>query len=167
MKNTLWIFLALFISAAAHGQQDCPCCTDAHRQFDFWLGDWTVYDTTGKQIGENTIVSQEDGCLLAEHWRGAGGTTGRSINFVDRADGSWNQVWIDNQGNKLVLKGEGSPGKMVMRSTVTKHPRSGKDFYNQISWTVQGDGSVMQQWDLIFEADQEMRTVFKGIYRKE
>jgi hypothetical protein len=34
---------ALFVAFAAFGAAAAPpCAADPHRQFDFWIGDWTV-----------------------------------------------------------------------------------------------------------------------------
>ena len=83
-KKIFFLILILFsISYSSFAQSDstqtkkpCACCLEEYKQFDFWEGDWTVYDTTGTEVGKNTIVKLEDNCILNEHWRGAGGTTG-------------------------------------------------------------------------------------------
>ena len=103
MKSILTGFAAAIVLAAATAgstlAQDKapppPPCTDAQfRVFDFWAGAWDVYNANGKKAGDNTITIEEGGCLLVEHWAGAGGGTGQSYNFVDRATGKWRQVWV-------------------------------------------------------------------------
>jgi len=44
-------------------QEDCPCCTEYHQQFDFWVGEWNVYNVEGIQVGENQILKLEDGTV--------------------------------------------------------------------------------------------------------
>jgi hypothetical protein len=45
------------LAAAVSADAPPPACAAAtHRQFDFWIGDWKVYDPTGKAVGENRTV---------------------------------------------------------------------------------------------------------------
>ena len=37
-------------SALVKAQDGCPCCTENHKQFDFWVGEWIVYDTAGNKV---------------------------------------------------------------------------------------------------------------------
>ena len=114
--GSLLIMIMLFSHWKVQSQAICPCCTTQHQLFDFWVGDWMVYDTTGNKVGENTIVKQEDNCLLSEHWRGAGGSTGRSYNYYDPSDSTWNQLWLDNSGTILKLKGSAGTNTMSRKS---------------------------------------------------
>ena len=57
------------------------------RDFDFWIGEWDVFGPQGRQVGTNSITPLLDGAALAEHWRGAGGVEGHSINAYDEAAG--------------------------------------------------------------------------------
>ncbi len=157
----------LFVATASFGQSPaCPCCTDHHQGFDFWVGNWNVYDTTGKLVGENEIVKLEDNCIINEHWKGASGTTGRSYNYFNRADSTWNQVWVDNGGNSLVLKGRATPGVMILES----EPKPGKKvkwYKNRVTWTLNKDGSVLQLWQIVDDQDKVLSEAFRGIYRKK
>ena len=166
MKHLIFFLALLTVGVVQAQNKPCACCTEAHVQFDFWVGDWIVYDTTGVQVGENTIVKLENGCILSEHWRGAKGTTGRSYNYFNAQDSSWNQTWVDNSGGSLVLKGKASKNQMVMKSEL--QPGKKVDFYyNQISWTKNQDGSVTQIWDIFSKEGAFLARLFKGIYKKK
>lgn len=172
-KKTFFIFILCLLSFSVFSQNDstttekpCACCTQNHQQFDFWVGDWTVYDTTGTEVGKNTIIKLEDDCILNEHWRGASGTTGRSYNYFNKADSTWNQVWLDNSGGNLILKGNlKKEGIMVMRSELLQGQK-GK-YYHQITWTKNEDDSVTQRWDIQNEKHETISLAFLGIYKKE
>ncbi|MBK7967386.1 MAG: hypothetical protein IPK10_20365 [Bacteroidetes bacterium] len=99
------------LSPSLMAQSPCACCTENHKAFDFWVGDWMVFDTSGNKIGENKIDKIEGNCIINEHWIGGKGNTGSSYNFYDATDSTWNQLWIDSQGGNLVLKGKASPTK--------------------------------------------------------
>lgn len=147
-------------------QTDCACCTEFHKQFDFWVGNWNVYDTTGVQIGENLVVKLEDNCIINEHWIGFAGSTGRSYNYFNIYDSTWNQLWIDNNGGNLVLKGSLSENRMVLKSDLLAGTKV--DWYsNQISWTNNTDGSVTQTWQILDKNDRPLNTIFVGIYKRK
>lgn len=126
-----------------------------------------MYDTTGTVIGENTITKLEDNCILNEVWRGKGGTTGRSYNYFNPSDSTWNQLWIDNTGSNLILKGNGSDGtKMVLSSDLL--PGKKIDFYrNRITWSLNEDGSITQIWEVVDKQGTKLNELFKGIYKKK
>lgn len=68
MKQITLLLLAIS-SLTINAQNPCKCCDEPHQPFDFWKGDWTVLDTNGNQVGENTITKIESDCILQEKWR--------------------------------------------------------------------------------------------------
>ena len=146
--------------------QECACCTKQHQQFDFWVGDWNVYDTLGNLVGENTIEKLVAECVLSEFWRGKSGGVGRSYNYFNLADSTWNQVWIDASGSNLELKGKLIEGKIILQSEL--QPGQKIDWYrNRITWTPNDDGSVTQHWEILNKEGLVISEVFKGIYKKK
>ncbi|MCM8569350.1 hypothetical protein NE848_08165 [Gramella jeungdoensis] len=160
----LSIFLFIPITLISQNN-DCACCTPAHEQFDFWVGNWEVFNEKGKKIGENLIEKLEDNCILSENWEGEKGGSGKSFNYYDPADSTWNQLWISNSGNILKLKGEGKPDKMILKSEPVKGEKG--NYYNKITWTKNPDGSVTQLWELYDLQGNLLNEAFKGIYRKK
>ncbi len=88
--------LALLLPAALAAQTgQRPTCDAAEfRQFDYWVGEWTVHDTTGRQIAESSIRRAASGCAIAEEWRPIGGQVGVSHSWYEPGDGRWHQQWI-------------------------------------------------------------------------
>ncbi len=166
-KKAILLVLSLFLtSQLLYAQNNCNCCTENHNQFDFWVGDWVVYDTLGNQVGENLIVKLEDGCIINEHWKGSKGSTGRSYNYFNAKDTTWNQLWIDNSGENLVLKGKAEPDKMILKSELKKGQKVDW-YYDQITWSKNKDGSVTQLWERFDKNNNLLSVAFKGIYRKK
>ena len=163
LVSLLLLFTALSLNTLA--QNNCPCCTENHQQFDFWVGHWTVSDTNGTILGENRIEKLEQGCILNEHWTGAKGSTGKSYNYYDSTTSTWNQLSIDAQGSNLKLKGSLVDNKMILRSEAQKG-KSGT-YYNQITWTNNSNGTVTQQWDILDGELNVSKTVFLGIYKRK
>lgn len=154
-------------SSMAQGDEPCPCCSESHRAFDFWVGDWNVYNTEDKLVGTNRIVSMQDGCVLQENWVASDqSNTGTSYNYFDGNDSTWNQLWISNTGYILKLKGNvDRSGAMILRSELLKSPKG--TYYHQISWTKNKDGSVTQRWDILNKDGDLINKAFEGIYRKK
>jgi hypothetical protein len=166
MRLALVLLSIVLLSNTSNAQSTCVCCTDDHKLFNFWIGDWNVYDSTGKLVGENTIVAQVDSCILREYWRGTAGSVGRSYNYFDRSDGTWNQLWIDKQGNSIKLNGTGEEGKMEMSSEFWE-AGPGTEVQNRISWTLLENGEVNQRWDILDRSGTILQTLFNGYYRKK
>jgi tetratricopeptide (TPR) repeat protein len=95
-----------------------PCKSPEFRQFDFWVGDWEVQDPAGNVVGHNLVTLEQDGCLIIEHWKDAGGVqTGMSFNYYDIRDKKWHQLYLDNSGNAgafPAMAGNVTDGKMVL-----------------------------------------------------
>jgi hypothetical protein len=123
-----------------------------------------VFDTTGKIVGENLIIKLENNCIISEHWKDVSGGSGRSYNYYNSSDSTWNQVWVDSQGSNLVLKGNAEKNKMILRSELM--PGKKVDLYrNSITWTKNEDGTVTQLWEILDKKDAILTTAFHGIYR--
>ena len=162
--QALLITLALFLCTLfGQAQTSCNCCTANHQQFDFWVGDWDVYDTGGKKVGENKIEKLENDCIVSENWKGTTGGSGKSYNYYNTADSTWNQVWISNSGNNLVLKGKAATNKMILKSELIKNEKG--NYYNQITWTKNEDNTVTQLWEIINEKGESLSVAFEGIYK--
>jgi len=171
MMKSIIIFLAFFaLTGTLKAQTNCECCNETHKQFDFWVGEWIVLDSLGNKVGENQISKIEENCIVLEHWKGAKGGTGTSHNYYDKTDSTWNQLWIDNKGNVLKLKGRLESGKMVLKSDPDSSGVKGKNndsTYNQITWSQNEDGTVSQLWETYDQNDKPVKTVFLGIYHRK
>jgi len=171
MKTYITIFL-LFISfhIQVKGQTDqpsaCNCCSEKHRQFDFWLGEWEAF-SNGNLAGTNSISLLQDSCLIRENWISAGGTyTGTSYNFYNEANDQWQQLWIDNQGGYLELHGNFEANRMVL-SSEEMTSQKGEKYRNRITWTDNPDGTVRQQWEISKDGGESWEAVFDGLYKKK
>lgn len=163
---TLLTFLILFCSStfAQQTKSKCNCCTPSYQQFDFWVGEWNVYDTTGALTGYNVIKKIQGGCGIQENWRDGNGGTGTSLNYYDKSDSTWNQLWVDDKGNQLKLKGKYENDRMTLKSELKKGKKVDW-YYDQISWWTNKDGSVNQHWEIFDKEGKRIKVVFKGLYQ--
>ncbi len=160
-------FLALILASSAVAQTDTPvimCGSAEHHAFDFWEGTWRVTTPDGKHLGDNSLVKIQDGCILRENWRSATSPyTGTSYNFYNQKSAQWEQLWLDNQGGSLHMRGNRVDDKMIMTTEKVKN-EDGDEQFNQITWTANADGTVRQEW-LLITAGQEDKVLFDGLYQ--
>lgn len=166
MKLLLSILLFFCLSALVFAQENsCSCCTSNHNDFDFWIGEWQVINKDGSLAGTNIIQKIQDNCSLKENWISAKGNfTGTSFNFYNSTSNQWEQIWIDNQGGILHLKGSRKENQMILQSEESIN-KNGQPLYNRISWTLNDDGSVRQLWETITN-NKDVTIAFDGLYKK-
>ncbi len=154
-----------FASARADSQPPpSPCAAPEFHQFDFWIGTWTVATPDGKAAGTSRIERVAGGCAILEHWSGAKGGEGKSINFYRPEDGKWHQTWAGSGASFLFLDGALSDGHMVLTGT-TRTP-AGDAQIERITWTPEKNGTVTQEWAQSTDGGTVWTTVFTGIYTR-
>jgi hypothetical protein len=139
--------------------------------FDFWIGEWDVFGPLGKQAGVNRITRMfeaVDSGMLHEHWHGAGGVEGRSINAYDASRGCWHQTWMDSTGGVLLLDGGLRDGAMVLEGW---GPGGDDDLdrvdRQRITWTRNDEGAeVRQLWETSSDDGKTWTVAFDGRYRR-
>jgi hypothetical protein len=143
-----------------------PCMADArHSQFDFWVGQWNVFLADGRQAGSNTISKTESGCLLMEHWKGAGGSTGTSMNYFDPVAGQWVQVWVSGDATIIDIRGGLEDGSMVLAGSIKDAANpAGADFRG--TWTLLEDGRVRQFFEQSQDEGNTWTPWFEGFYAR-
>lgn len=77
----------------------------------------------------------------------------------------WEQIWIDNQGGSLHLKGNRIANQMILR-TDDEINKNGDTFYHQVTWTKNEDGTVRQLWET-FTKGKPVAIAFDGIYKRK
>jgi hypothetical protein len=160
--------LALALSCYLPMSANAACDAPEFRQFDFWIGDWEVVGGPGSPAegqvqGHNRIEKVAAGCALSEHWRGAKGLDGRSLNAWDAQARRWRQFWIGGDGVLLQLEG-GLQGKdMVLEGEL--RGASGGVQRQRIRWTPHEDGRVTQRWEASDDGGATWNVRFLGIYR--
>lgn len=167
-RDAVAVALALLAAATTATAQDTkasPCQAPEHRQFDFWLGTWTVTDRDGAVQGTNTISRILDGCVLYESWSGAGGSRGHSFNIYSATRKAWHQTWVDASGTLLLLDGGLVDGRMVLEGDTPARDGSGT-LHHRITWTPVNEAEVTQHWQVTRDGGETWRELFFGVYRK-
>lgn len=153
---------AIALGAAA-SVAAAPCDTPAHRQFDFWLGEWEVRTPDGKLAGINRIEREYNGCVIHERYTSERDYKGESLNTYDAGRKVWHQTWVDNDGTLLLLDGALRGKSMVLEGQDIDD--KGSTVKHRITWTSNPDGSVRQHWESTNEKGA-WTTVFDGLYTR-
>jgi ketosteroid isomerase-like protein len=135
--------LGLLVSttAAAHAQgpNGQPCAAPEYRQFDFWLGDWDVYDIgSAKSNARVRVDSILDGCVLREHYEDGTGMVGESFTIFDSGRKTWHQTWVTNRGRLLTIEGGSLNGSIVLSGAY--YLDNAKEVRVRGTWTPVADG---------------------------
>ena len=130
-------------------RQKRPCIYSAEaRQFDFWVGDWDVFNTLGQKAGTNSVQLFSDGCGLLENWTNTTGGDGKSINFYDTGTGKWYQSWIGTGGGALRYSGNFREGAMRFEGETIAN---GAKTFQKLTFTKLDENTVRQ----LFEASTD------------
>jgi len=164
-----WILsAALFVVSyplLAQGAPEQPCQEPTYREFDFWVGEWEVFDSQGERVGESSITIEERGCLLVEHWRSATGGRGQSYNFFDHTSGQWREIFVSNWGTKDYRGGLDEKGRMVLAGTIGYADGYRAPFRGM--WTPNDDGTVTQYLEEYNADARQWEDWFTGTYRRK
>jgi len=160
--------LLLLLAAAPRLAAQAPpgCQAPEHRQFDFWIGDWTVTTPQGNLAGTNRIERIIGGCVLQEHWSSSNGGDGTSLNMWNAADGQWHQVWMDAGGNMLELAGKLEGTRMVLSGTHATPGKPGMLTTERVTWTPLEGGNVRQFWESSTDGGATWAIQFDGLYTR-
>ncbi|MGB6310762.1 MAG: hypothetical protein WBF89_23505 [Steroidobacteraceae bacterium] len=123
------------------------CDTPEHHQFDFWVGDWQVFDADSHQlVALDRVEKHSQGCIIQQNltfltdlYRRPGVKYRLAGISVNRFDGeAWLQMWADNQWGAIFLRGSlDARGAMVLVSVIPSRNRDVKLVYEK-----RADGTV-------------------------
>lgn len=147
-------------------RQAYPCEHDpAFAEFDFWVGDWDVHLANGTFAGTNRIRREQRGCVLIENWSGASGGSGTSINYVDKTDGRWVQVWNGAGGSQIHIRGGMTKNGMLLEGTL-HYVATGQTLPFRGLWTPLEDGRVRQYFEQSNDGAESWAPWFEGFYTR-
>ncbi|WP_169303077.1 DUF1579 family protein [Thalassotalea mangrovi] len=164
-QTRLLVIIIAMISWPAMANSNCK--GDGYSQFDFWLGEWQVFNETngsannGNAPSSSKITKILGDCSILEEYQTANGFAGKSLNIFNKQNASWHQTWVDNSGLLLQLDGQFSDGKMVLKGEIVN--KDGKTIEQKISWQALDNGDVRQIWQQRSAAG-EWQVLFNGRY---
>ncbi|MGZ8541242.1 MAG: tetratricopeptide repeat protein [Chitinophagaceae bacterium] len=141
-----------------------PCAADPkQREFDFWIGEWDVFQNGTSQVVGHSVVQKVSGeCALLENWESARATNnGKSLNYYDVQSNSWEQDWVGSMGGAQRYL-NGIYRDSAMRFTY-ESINNGKKVTGNLIFYNMGPGKVRQFQD-VSEDGKTFTTSFDFIY---
>jgi hypothetical protein len=140
------------------------CSAAEHHELDFWIGEWTVYNTADNvEYGSSRIVPVMDGCGSQENYASpaapGGAYFGTSYSGFDRRDKRWHQMYIDVNGNVTWYSGALN-GKNMELTAPGKPGSVQKMVYKPLP-----DGSVEQVGTLSTDGGKSWQLSYDYTYR--
>jgi hypothetical protein len=136
-------------------------CTDpVYRQFDFWLGEWSVTSPNqppGAPPTPSDITLEPGGCAVFENF---GQGSGRSVNVYSPTDGQWHQTYVFSTGQRLTLIGGLEGEAMVLTGGSPGPPGS----FQRWTWSRLSEGRVRQLLEVSGDGGITVTTPFDGTY---
>ncbi|RMF80548.1 MAG: tetratricopeptide repeat protein [Planctomycetota bacterium] len=132
------------------------------RDFDFWVGEWDVYNPQGAKVGVNRISRGANGYIILEEWRSANGGVGKSMNYFDPSERKWKQVWVSGNGGVAYYTGEFRDGAMRFSGRTIKP--NGDELAARMVFTPQPGGKVRQFIEHSADGGKTWRVYFDGTY---
>lgn len=152
MKVALLLTAAL-LSNNLTAQPAGPSSAPEALQFDFWIGEWDLtWNDTIK--GENSVTKEMDGCVIFEHFNNPlNQYRGWSWSVYNVQTRQWQQTWVDNSGDYILLTGGMESDKMIL-ATADDKTASGTlrrmVFYNisknSFDWTWEASDDNGKTW---------------------
>jgi len=104
---------AKLVEQAQKNQRPCAYAPE-NRQFDFWLGEWSVATTQGAiPSGDSKIELILEDCVIQENWKSLNNPySGKSYNIYNQSLKRWEQYWVDNVGGNIFFYGGLKDGAM-------------------------------------------------------
>jgi hypothetical protein len=157
----------VLLGAPPAGREKQVCASPSYRQFDFWIGDWDVFDVDNPAIKVARVRVEPilNGCVLREDYAGADGHEGQSFSIFDASRQLWHQTWVTNNGQMLVIEGGMHGAEMVLSGvdhTDNGKLRSVRGVWKPVSGGVResatrstDNGATWSPWfDLLFRPHQ-------------
>lgn len=91
------------------------CKDPTYHQFDFWAGNWDVFDVgSPTKVAHARVDSILEGCVLREDYRSKNGHEGQSFTIFDASRKLWHQTWVTSDGVLLEIEGRFANSEMVL-----------------------------------------------------
>lgn len=121
-----------------------PCAAEEFAAFDFWVGEWDVFQTgTDRQVATSRIEKVSGGCAVRETWMPLQGGGGVSLTTLDPQTGNWHQLWVGAQPGRIFFEGGPVDGAMVLTG-YWGLDAEGRANLVRMTYTLGEDGSVRQ-----------------------
>jgi hypothetical protein len=151
-------------STFAASDSGCSAELEA-RQFDFWLGDWTVTFPGATGNGTSRVYLSLDQCLLTESWDSGAGLKGQNMFAYSPDDKAWHGLYADNRGRAHVFNGQVKPG--LAEFDGPSHNAKGEPLLNRLKLVRLTNNKLEQTWEKSADNGATWKLEFRGDYARK
>jgi hypothetical protein len=166
MLKTFAIALVSAIGAFGVPSAARAACTAApYHQFDFFVGQWNVYDAKGRFLGSDVVEKRLNGCVIYERYTNPDGSVGIGLSGYQAKNGTWHQDFMGDDGLVVLLDGSrGHLAAMVMSGV--DYPADGTRRHDTGIWVVHG-AVVEETWTVSIDNGKTWKTQFHGFFHRK
>ncbi len=159
------IWLACAVSGLAAADSGSCAADPQSRQFDFWLGDWTVAAPSGSSTAGSKVSLALDQCLLVENWDGGRGHSGENLFAYSRDDKTWYGMFADNEGRVHIFTSGKVASGVAEFQGASRDPK-GATVLNKVRVVRIDANRVEQTWQKSTDNGATWTTEFRGAYTR-
>ena len=142
------------------------CSSPSHAAFDFWVGEWDVYQAgSDAKIADSRIVRTHGGCAVIESWMPLNGQSGTSLNHFDMTTMKWHQKWVGTGPHAVEFTGGMTEQGLVLVGLWRDILGPGRNAEVRMTYSLNEDGSVRQFGEASSDYGLSWQTSFDLIYR--
>lgn len=179
MNNSRWpaaqvLLLALTISGfvlcssrvALGASGTTPCMTDAEsRQLDYWVGNWTMPDSSGSGQSTSKVYLSLDQCLFIEHWENSKGHVTEKMFAYSPEDKKWSGMFADNEGRVHVfIDGKVSAGVAEFHGS-SRGP-NGEAVLHRLKVVRMAGNKLEETWEKSTDNGSNWTSVYRADYSR-
>jgi ketosteroid isomerase-like protein len=143
-----------------------PCTSPEYRQFDFWVGNWEVFESNStSKVARVRVDRILNGCVLRERYEDAAGLQGESFSIYDAGKRLWHQTWVTNRGQLLTIEGKMEGGEMSLAGA-TQTP-DGLENHVRGTWKPLNNGVVRETAVTSSDAGRTWKPWFDLLFRRD
>jgi hypothetical protein len=144
-----------------------PCSANSEtRQFDYWLGEWSIATNEKPGTATSKVYLSLDKCAVIESWNDGKGHSGENIFAYSFDDHSWRGMFVDNRGHAHVfVDGKVSDGSAEFDGP--SRGSNGEAVLNRIRVVRVSPHEVKQTWEKSTDNGATWTTVFSGNYMRK
>lgn len=150
-------------------KNETPCKYSAeNRQFDFWVGEWSVVTTQGEMpAGDSRIELALGDCVIVENWTSKNsGYAGKSYNVYNLPEKRWEQFWVDNSQGTIQFFGGLKEGVMDFYTGQLKQP-DGSLMKRHLQFIPQGPDRVRQFSQMTKDEGKTWQVEYDFTYKRK
>ncbi|MEJ2615923.1 MAG: tetratricopeptide repeat protein [Ignavibacteriaceae bacterium] len=114
------------------------------KKFDFWVGEWNVYNPQKQKVGDSKIEKILKGAVILENWSGVSGYTGKSFNHFNMDKKKWVQYWVDQNSNSIYFEGNYDSTKKAIVYYSYDHAEDSSPYIRRLTFYNLGADKVRQ-----------------------